>query len=546
MVAVLFVDADRSFVASVEPSVARSGHRTFRAESADAAIEVMLNQRVDVLVTDLHLGQPDGLALIRMAKEVSPTTRAILMSANASARDYKAAIDLGAVDVLSKPFSAEELAQSVQKAVECEVGFRGSIHGLALSDILQMFHFARRSLVIQLGSERSVIHMENGEIIHAAAGDQRGVRALSLLLEHRAGSVRTLPPAPCERTVQGAFEAVLLDATRELDERKRTTGPATALAEDDELHLDALEREAPPPPPPRPSQLVAAVPPQGGLGARASGVFPAGRPSAAPVWPPPVAEPAPTPSGTRRRRHGLWALLALALVAAGAAVLWLRARGDQPSSTTATDDSGREGLAARMDNAPAEQRLTGAAAAAAAEATRGTGAANTPQPTPEKTVSLTIKTLPPGLLVIDAATNGELGVSPVTVRRAPERRLTQVKARLDGRESPALGVAPDRDEVELDFRAWTSASSPEPGEPGAPLARPAAGARRRARAERASVTPGGTPAAAGPAAAPLAASPPSASAPARPQVGAMGTSGRPAVAPLTDRNAKRPTIGIMR
>lgn len=546
MVAVLFVDADRSFIASVEPSVARSGHRTFSAESADAAIEVMLNQRVDVLVTDLHLGQPDGLALIRMAKEVSPTTRAILMSANASARDYKAAIDLGAVDVLSKPFSAEELAQSVQKAVECEVGFRGSIHGLALSDILQMFHFARRSLVIQLGSERSVIHMENGEIVHAAAGDQRGVRALSLLLEHRAGSVRTLPPAPCERTIEGAFEPLLLDATRELDERKRTTGPATALAEDDELHLDALEREAPPPPPPRPSQLVPALPAAAGLGPRGSGVFRAGQPPAVPTWPPTTPERAAVPPGPRRRRRGLWALLAFTLAGAGGMVLWLWPRADRPAAPMPTKVAGGGGGAPAADDALGDRPLASGAATPDGEAARMTPATNPPRPAEDEIVSLTIKTLPPGLLLIDAATNRELGASPVTVRRAPDRRLTQVKARLDGRESPALGVAPDRDEVELDFRVWTSASSPEPGEPGAPAARPAAGARRRARGERASLAPGGTPAAAGPAAAPLAASPTSASAPARPQVGAVGTGGRPAIAPLTDRNAKRPTIGIMR
>jgi len=535
MAGVLLVDGDRAFVASITPQVSGLGHKTFAAESADAAIEVMLNQRVDVLLTDLQLGQTDGLALIRMAKEVSPTTRALLMSANASARDYKAAMELGAVDVLSKPFTAEDLAQSIQKAIECEVGFRGSIHGLALSDILQMFHFARRSLVIQLGSDRSVIHMENGEIVHAAAGDQRGPRALSLLLEHRAGSVRTLPPSPCERTVNASFEGLLLDATREMDERKRTTSPSRAVSATDELQLDGLDREAPPPPPPRASQVVPALPTLAEGGPPWSG---AAQGNAAQGQ----SGSAPSHTAAARGRGGrgvrpAWTWGAAVAVATVIAIVWLWPRRAAPP--TDFDPSARRTGVATGRGAPTTSRTSAAPSATTGEGASESGLGGTRQgsalrPQADETVTVTLRTLPTGLLLIDAVTGQELGLSPITTRRAPGSRLTQVKASLGDRESPALGVAPDRDVVELDFRPWLGDGQAEPVRLRPSRERLAPAGRRAVRAAGPAIEPSPSPKAA-----PVPAAP-------RPRVEAVGEGGRPAVAPLMDSKTARPSIGVLR
>lgn len=542
MAGVLLVDGDRAFVASLTPQVSGLGHKTFSAESADAAIEVMLNQRVDVLLTDLQLGPTDGLALIRMAKEVSPTTRALLMSANASARDYKAAMELGAVDVLSKPFTAEDLSQSIQKAIECEVGFRGSIHGLALSDILQMFHFARRSLVIQLGSDRSVIHLENGEIVHAAAGDQRGPRALSLLLEHRAGSVRTLPPSPCERTVNASFEGLLLDATREMDERKRTTSPSRAVSATDELQLDGLEREAPPPPPPRASQVVPALPTVAEGGPPWSGAA-HGNAAQRPTGSGPGHAAATRGRGGRGARPA-WTWGAAVAVATVIAIVWLWPRPAAPP--TDFDPAAPRSNVATGRAAPTTSRTSAAPSAATGDVATTSGPGGIRQgaalrPQADAMVTVTLRTLPAGLLLIDAATGQELGLSPITTRRAPGSRLTQVKASLGDRESPALGVAPDRDVVELDFRPWLGDGRAEPPGLRSSRERGAPAGRRATRDEARSMR------AAGPATEP---SPPARATPVpaapRPRVEAVGESGRPAVAPLTDPKAARPSIGALR
>ena len=253
MAAVLIVDDDRDLASSVAGEVLRNGHRPFIAQSADEALETIRSNRIEVLVTDLRMGQHDGVDLIKEANRVSPTTRSILMSAYATARDYKNAVKVGAIDVLPKPFTPSDLSQAIQRAVDCDEGFRGTVHGLSLTDILQMFHYARRSLVVQLGGEEAEIHLRDGEIVHAQYREEQGEAALRALLNSRSGSVHTSPACPCPITISRPFSALLLDLVRQIDECDRDaregapavpTGPVpTPSADADPLAEHSLPNE---------------------------------------------------------------------------------------------------------------------------------------------------------------------------------------------------------------------------------------------------------------------------------------------------------------
>src|SRR6202000_845093 len=111
-------------------------------------------------------------------RDVSPQTRAVLMSGYATARDYQRAGELGAVRVLCKPFTPSDLIQCIHQAVECETGFRGSVHGLSLVDMLQMYHYARRSVTIAVdGSSHGRPHLRQGQIVPRGHPGGRGAAA---------------------------------------------------------------------------------------------------------------------------------------------------------------------------------------------------------------------------------------------------------------------------------------------------------------------------------------------------------------------------------
>jgi len=207
-------------LASIARTLRREGLEVLETDDAEKATHLLRENRVHVLVTDLVLRSMTGLELIQSAIDVAPATRTILMSAFATARDYETALELGAVRVLCKPFDADQLTYAVRQAMECEVGFHGSFHGLGLVDMLQMFHFSNKSVVISLeGGQRGRVFMERGQIIHAEHGPLAGERALISLLGLPAGSLRTASfHPPLQTTIDRLFDAVLLDSLRALDE----------------------------------------------------------------------------------------------------------------------------------------------------------------------------------------------------------------------------------------------------------------------------------------------------------------------------------------
>jgi DNA-binding NtrC family response regulator len=69
----------------------------------------------DVLVTDLRLPGMSGLELLRAAKRLDPTLRAVLMSAFGEPRDIVAAIRLGAEDFLPKPFDLDQFLEVLER-----------------------------------------------------------------------------------------------------------------------------------------------------------------------------------------------------------------------------------------------------------------------------------------------------------------------------------------------------------------------------------------------------------------------------------------------
>jgi two-component system KDP operon response regulator KdpE len=97
------------------------GYRLYEVGTgADALVEVAQRQP-DVVILDLGLPDIDGVEVIRRLREWS-TVPIIVLSARGQERDKVAALDAGADDYVSKPFSAGELLARVRVALRHAVG----------------------------------------------------------------------------------------------------------------------------------------------------------------------------------------------------------------------------------------------------------------------------------------------------------------------------------------------------------------------------------------------------------------------------------------
>ncbi len=86
-------------------------------ESPRLALAHLERARVDTLVTDLRMKELDGLALLRGAKALRPNVPVILVSGHINVSLASQAIDMGAHDVLRKPFQREDFLSVVTAAL---------------------------------------------------------------------------------------------------------------------------------------------------------------------------------------------------------------------------------------------------------------------------------------------------------------------------------------------------------------------------------------------------------------------------------------------
>jgi two-component system KDP operon response regulator KdpE len=97
------------------------GYRLFEATTgADGLVEVASRQP-DVVIVDLGLPDMDGLEVIRRLREWSAVP-VIVLSARGQERDKVTALDAGADDYVSKPFSAGELLARIRVALRHTAG----------------------------------------------------------------------------------------------------------------------------------------------------------------------------------------------------------------------------------------------------------------------------------------------------------------------------------------------------------------------------------------------------------------------------------------
>ncbi len=223
---VLIVDADDRWAHPLVEEMSKLGLSAVIARSAREAFDLLAKTRFVIVFSELRLVDYSGLDLMRMMKLHSLSTSTVLMSADATASEYKRAIQEGALDILVKPFSREELKDTLRKAFEGASGSKSIIHRLNLVDLLQIMHLGARSVRVKISPGNGSIHMVRGEVVHAEYGALTGADALRLMLSVEPGSIETGPAIEVAETIGTPFQMLLMDLMREIDEARRNEAPA--------------------------------------------------------------------------------------------------------------------------------------------------------------------------------------------------------------------------------------------------------------------------------------------------------------------------------
>jgi DNA-binding NtrC family response regulator len=113
----LIVDDEELVRWSLRERFRREKYTVVEAATAAAALEQVAGG-VDLVLLDYRLPDGDGLAVLRRIKEVSPDTPVILMTAFSTVENAVEAMKHGAYHYLNKPFNLDDVAITVEKALE--------------------------------------------------------------------------------------------------------------------------------------------------------------------------------------------------------------------------------------------------------------------------------------------------------------------------------------------------------------------------------------------------------------------------------------------
>jgi DNA-binding response OmpR family regulator len=221
---VLIVDDEETLTWSMARSLSKDkdNYEVLIANNGREALNFLEKNKIDLVISDIRMPDINGLDLLVRIKKEYPQTKVIIMTAYGSADVQREANQRGSLYYVEKPFEISDLRKIIIDLIGKKKGFRGKVFGLQLTDIIQINCLSRltTALIITRNGEKGVIYLNEGEIIHAECGDQKGTDAFYRILSWQEGeflsNVGVTPPV---QTIYQNWEHLLVEAMRRNDEK---------------------------------------------------------------------------------------------------------------------------------------------------------------------------------------------------------------------------------------------------------------------------------------------------------------------------------------
>lgn len=121
MYKLLFVDDEKRVLEAIRDSIEWEKLNTKVVgwcDNAISALQILINEPVDILITDIKMPVMDGIELVKRATEMYPFIESLILSGYEEFELARSAIEIGVHSYLVKPFKKEELEEKVQQCIE--------------------------------------------------------------------------------------------------------------------------------------------------------------------------------------------------------------------------------------------------------------------------------------------------------------------------------------------------------------------------------------------------------------------------------------------
>lgn len=113
---ILVIEDDKAIKNFISTALEANSYNCLTAENGEQAILITTSKRPDIIILDLGLPDMDGVEIIKKVRSWS-ICPIIVVSARSEDKDKIEALDAGADDYLTKPFSVDELLARIRVAI---------------------------------------------------------------------------------------------------------------------------------------------------------------------------------------------------------------------------------------------------------------------------------------------------------------------------------------------------------------------------------------------------------------------------------------------
>jgi CheY-like chemotaxis protein len=217
---ILAVDDDRLTLTVVRRSLEGPERKVLTASNGLEAIELLRDQAVDLLVTDLEMPLMGGFQLLTHVTSRYPAVPALVLSGVLDDEKRGKVRELGALRVLAKPPETDSLRAAVEALLHRAPD--GHFRGMNLLTLLTLVFWEHKTCTLTVHGQHpasGMLYIQEGQLIHATCGAKEDAEAAAEILNWDRADVTMMEACKIERTFHQPMEAFLLESKARLQLR---------------------------------------------------------------------------------------------------------------------------------------------------------------------------------------------------------------------------------------------------------------------------------------------------------------------------------------
>ncbi len=234
---VLVADPDAENASMLDFKLTQQGFNVVVVKDTEKAKEALKNTTFDLIITEVDITPNDGFDFIYSIRKDSRFSNipVIILSKVSDPSSVERGLNLGIVDYITKPYSADVFVLKAKKTIENfnqqrsyeekkQRGVSGSLSEISIPDILQILSNARRTGLLSITGSRGTgeIYLDSGRVVDAIFGGLRGEEAFYQIVGWEDGTFSLDPDVlMLGSTINRSTDGLIMEGLRRLDESKR-------------------------------------------------------------------------------------------------------------------------------------------------------------------------------------------------------------------------------------------------------------------------------------------------------------------------------------